>query len=839
MFDVVVAVLVVWGYVKLSRQIQTLERRVQQLEARRAAVPPLPAANAANAGTRPADAPWPDVHRGAAAPSNPVPGPAPMRPPVQDVTAVPAPRAMPRPDPWAPAAAKPVAPPSAWAQTADTLMGLVRKNPFASLGVLLLLVGVGFLFSLLAASNILPPALRVWLLAGAGAGVFGIGLKQEGPRYGLALNLQGGAMALEFLCVLWAYHGYGLLTSTTAFVLLGGLSTLSVGWATRKRRGLFVVMGLAGALGTPLFASTGQGVYSGLVLYGAWVSALGIASALRLGLPFLASAALAGLSVLLGAALCIPHGATLVTAVTLVVLTAAYCGAALFWVTRGQAWSARQQASVVGLLVGAPLVMAGLLHAGADLSVQACALVIGLAALADLVAIRVAPPAWRAGLLAMGAALGLVAIGVGLDGPSRALALSASALGLVMMARASDKPWAGLAALVYWGGSTLMGLDELRAGGALSAMPLGISGAVALAAGYLLRASPLGDLYTISAPVVLGLALLHQHLDEPMAIAVWGLVWAVLALSLAGGLRWAALRRSAAWLVPAGWVLYMADLPADWRDMDLVVREALLLGWLLAGGVLVWSLRLEAGVVAALTLLPPVLTSWELHRVLPLAGASSATVLMALMLLWCGWTLLVSVMRWDGKAMVAGALAAGWLVLNVLAARPGLSTEAAQWASLAALLVALRLRPEADIRRWGNAARGLAGAVLLGTALRAVGVAYGLDHGAWVLLFQRVMQPWVSLFWAAAGIAVVAYASRTDNRQLWTVGGAVILLLMAKMLLVDLSAFSLAAKVAVFMVIGLAFVALGYFCPLPPEDDDPADAEDDDPDTGRGVLLRR
>ena len=99
--------------------------------------------------------------------------------------------------------------PSVWGQGIETAMSLFKANPFASMGVLLVLIGVGFLFSLLAASNILPPFIRVFLVAAGGAALFGYGLYQESKRPGLAANLQGGGIAIEFLCALWAYHGMG------------------------------------------------------------------------------------------------------------------------------------------------------------------------------------------------------------------------------------------------------------------------------------------------------------------------------------------------------------------------------------------------------------------------------------------------------------------------------------------------------------------------------------------------------------------------------------------------------------------------------------------------------
>ena len=40
------------------------------------------------------------------------------------------------------------------------------------------------------------------------------------------------------------------------------------------------------------------------------------------------------------------------------------------------------------------------------------------------------------------------------------------------------------------------------------------------------------------------------------------------------------------------------------------------------------------------------------------------------------------------------------------------------------------------------------------------------------------------------------------------------------MLMIDLSTFSLVAKVSVFLFMGVAFIALGAFCPLPPDEKD-------------------
>lgn len=765
----------------------------------------------------------------------------------------PTPGAMPeRPTPR-PAPAPAV--PTAWAHATDTLMGLVRKNPFASLGVMLMLVGVGFLFAWLAASNILPPALRVALLATAGIGVFAAGIHQEKPRYALAMNLQGGALALEFLCALWAYHGYELITPTAAFVWMGALSTVSIGWAMFKRRALFAFMGLAGSLLTPIFASTGHGEFSSLVMYCAWVSALAIGAGVYLRVPALVSTAIAGVSALLGAALGIRHGSALLSGVGLIAMSAAYSAVAVTWTSKAFDWAKRQQASVVSVLMGAPLVMAGFLYGRADLTAKSCAIGLGVTAAVYVLRSFVASDTWKAGLFCIGAGMGLVAIGVGLDGAGRVLALSAASMGLIMIARSMTAPWVRIGALVYWGFAVGMGFDALVSGNSLSAMPLGISGLVALAAGYSAKGSRLGVLYTLSAPLILCTATLWGHpANAPFVATIWFCAWAALSYAAGRALRWPELRMSAAWLFIAG-AEFVPNSVSGQDVASLVRREVILLTWALEIAALVWlfhkdvllrqAARLLSGNQEELThveqtaersnlswatLALPAIASTEVIRMMDAFGRENTAILGTLLALWAVWHLLSRLFAkksgFEGQAKASAQAATLLLLLNVLTAQPGFGWLAVQWAALAALAFGAYRLPLTNYRQELQVTAGAGGIALLGTLLRGIGSTYGHNLNVLNLLITRDMQPWISVLWAAAGITVVALASQRSNRKMWVGGGIAVLVLIAKMLLIDLSTFTLPAKVAVFMVTGLAFVALGYFCPLPPgEASEPDDGE--------------
>ncbi|GAB3538486.1 hypothetical protein GCM10027343_04330 [Noviherbaspirillum agri] len=715
---------------------------------------------------------------------------------------------------------------STWEQATASVFELIKKNPFATAGVLMMLIGAGFLFALLAANNILPPVVRVLSVAVAGIVMFIMGLRQAPSRTFLGLNLQGGALALEYLCALWAYQGYRLIDRAEAFVLLAGLSTLAFAWSLRTERVLFAFIGLAGALLTPVVAASNEGNFAALTLYGAWVSLLSAGVGIRLHAPSLASVALAGTSLLLGVALDLPDGNRLYTILAALGMAFTYNAAAVLWTRRQEHLAGVQKASIVSVLAGASLVMAGFLYTKASVSSEWCAAMLGATALAQLLAMRSARPEWKGWLLGIGGGLSLIAIGVGMDGASRAMALSASALSLVLTAHAFDDERADIGAALYWFVSVLAAYDAWDSGKA-GTLPLAVAALVALGAGFVNRSRRIGWFYAAIAPIVLGIALLRHDADEPTSMLAWFLAWAAVATLAGRQLRWLQLRVSALWLLPVGLVLFTAPF-SDTSTAGWNLREMLLIGWLAGSAVLMRLYnrdpaapsRLNQEMLGLATLLVPMLANIELVRAFDAMALRDQTTLAASILLWAVWSAVARtiayITRFDWQSQLAGMFASLLTACGIAVAPPELLTELSQWGSVALLVIVSRKSP-ADKHIPSRLLWGLAGAVLTGTLLRAIGSRYGLEEGALVLLFERVMQPWISIMWAAGGLAVVVIASRRHLREMWMGGGIALAVLVAKMLLVDLAALTLTAKVTVFLLVGLGFLGLGYFCPLPPE----------------------
>jgi uncharacterized membrane protein len=102
-----------------------------------------------------------------------------------------------------------------------------------------------------------------------------------------------------------------------------------------------------------------------------------------------------------------------------------------------------------------------------------------------------------------------------------------------------------------------------------------------------------------------------------------------------------------------------------------------------------------------------------------------------------------------------------------------------------------------------------------GAILQFVGAREGLDQMVLMLLFDERMQSTVSILWAAFGLVIVASGSSRKARDVWVLGAIGLAALVVKMFVVDLASLSLPTKVGTFMVVGVLFIVLGYFCPLP------------------------
>jgi len=101
--------------------------------------------------------------------------------------------------------------------------------------------------------------------------------------------------------------------------------------------------------------------------------------------------------------------------------------------------------------------------------------------------------------------------------------------------------------------------------------------------------------------------------------------------------------------------------------------------------------------------------------------------------------------------------------------------------------------------------------------LRAVHYWAGVSWQLPAIISADISQTVIALFWALAGLAVTTYASKKQDRTLWFFGGALLVAVVLKLFLIDLSAQDTIERIVSFTGVGLLLVAVGYFSPLPPK----------------------
>jgi len=92
----------------------------------------------------------------------------------------------------------------------------------------------------------------------------------------------------------------------------------------------------------------------------------------------------------------------------------------------------------------------------------------------------------------------------------------------------------------------------------------------------------------------------------------------------------------------------------------------------------------------------------------------------------------------------------------------------------------------------------------------------GIPFTRAALFESTLLQACLSLLWTAAALGLMIGATRRTRRTLWIAGAVLLGLVTAKLLLVDLARSGTVARFVTFIGVGLLFLAVGYFSPVPP-----------------------
>ena len=107
---------------------------------------------------------------------------------------------------------------------------------------------------------------------------------------------------------------------------------------------------------------------------------------------------------------------------------------------------------------------------------------------------------------------------------------------------------------------------------------------------------------------------------------------------------------------------------------------------------------------------------------------------------------------------------------------------------------------------------------LNGVLLRAVHYQAGVPWEISAQLDSALVQASMSVLWASTALLAMVLGSRWTRRGVWMIGAGLMLAVILKLLLVDLSSSGTIERIVSFICVGLLLMLVGYLAPVPPRD---------------------
>ena len=107
--------------------------------------------------------------------------------------------------------------------------------------------------------------------------------------------------------------------------------------------------------------------------------------------------------------------------------------------------------------------------------------------------------------------------------------------------------------------------------------------------------------------------------------------------------------------------------------------------------------------------------------------------------------------------------------------------------------------------------------MLNASMLRCFHYWYGIKYQWHDLVSSFMVQTGFSILWAATAVTLMVLAARKKWRAVWLLGLGLMIAVVAKLFLVDMSASGSIERIVAFLTVGILLSVVGYFSPLPPE----------------------
>jgi len=752
-------------------------------------------------------------------------------------------------------------------------------NTLVRCGVVVLFFGVAFLLRYLAEHSHLPIELRLSGVACGALVLLVIGWRLRSTRRGYALALQGGAVGVLYLTVFSALRLYLLLSPTAAFVLLAALAGLCAGLAILQDSMAVALLAVTGGFLAPFLASTGAGDHIVLFSYFVVLNGAiaGIAWFRSWRLLNLAGFAFTFALATMWGVLQYRSQDFASTEPFLVVFFLLYVAIAILYSTRQ---APMLHGYIDGTIIfGTPLAAFGLQAAMLHdqplaLAYSALAVSAWYVLLAWLLFWRRGD---RQRLLveafmALGIAFLTLAVPLALSGRWSAASWALEGAALIWVGCRQNRRLPrvfGTLLQVAAGGAlalTLTSAASAPTGTYVAALMVGIA---SVYAAQILDASKtrLSDYEgSLSSALFLwgvlwwcigGFSELEQYIGKPhvlCATLAFATITAILCSefgrkfrmriallpafavlpAMLGFALWAALSVPHP-LAQGGWICwplaFVGFYLIAWRH-DSALREpttnilhatalwllAALLSWELA-----WAIKQYVGETGAWTaiawpIVPAVLLAMlprlAGHGVWPVTAHRKAYLLFAS----AGFALYLGLWSVATNCLVPSPSTPlpYFPLLNPLDLTQGLVLFI-----LVRFWLCLRAEKPTALSnldpRLVIGALGLLGFIWLNAVvLRTLHQWAGIPYDLTAMLRSTLAQTAISIFWAFLALTTMLIATRAGLRALWMTGVALLVVVVAKLFLIDLSSIGTVERIVSFVGVGLLMLILGYFSPLPP-----------------------
>ncbi len=107
--------------------------------------------------------------------------------------------------------------------------------------------------------------------------------------------------------------------------------------------------------------------------------------------------------------------------------------------------------------------------------------------------------------------------------------------------------------------------------------------------------------------------------------------------------------------------------------------------------------------------------------------------------------------------------------------------------------------------------------VLNASMLRCFHFWYAIEY-KWSVMFKTLMiQSGFSILWSLTAVILMVLAAKKHIRTMWLVGLGLMVVVVAKLFLIDMSASGTVERIIAFLSVGVLLSLVGYFSPLPPD----------------------